>query len=179
MTDTPDAATAIADALAKAMIPVGCFVYAEPEVNYGPDIHAPGDGVHPGSHAPIGLERPTVLQAICDVLNRAPELLAENAALKAEVARLRNILDTERYKVAIGVQSVARAVQGRQWLCEPGRGCYTYDDERYQEEFGAALIEIDAALAPLRAIARDWSDCPTDPLDVAANRRAALEARHD
>ena len=89
MTDNPDAATAIADALAKAMIPVGCFVYAEPEVNYGPDIHAPGDGVHPGSHAPIGLERPTVFQAICDVLNRAPELLAENAALKAEVERLR------------------------------------------------------------------------------------------
>lgn len=93
---------------------------------------------------------------------------------RAEIERLRDILDTERYKVAIGVSEISQAVRGRQWLSEPGRGPYVYDDERYQAEFGAALDEINAALNPLRAIARDWSDCPRDPLRVAANRTAAL-----
>jgi hypothetical protein len=91
------------------------------------------------------------------------------------VERLEDLLDTERYKVAIGVQAIARAVQGRQWLSQPGRGSYVYDDERYQQEFGAALDEIMTALKPLQAIAQDWSDCPRDPLRVAANRAAALK----
>ncbi len=95
---------------------------------------------------------------------------------ESEIARLRNVLDTERYKVAIGIQAVAKAVQGRQWLSEPGRGCYSYDDDRYQAEFGGALKEIDEALAPLRVVARDWSDCPKDPIQVAANRRAAQDS---
>jgi hypothetical protein len=107
-------------------------------------------------------------------LDELDTLRTEHATAQAEVARLRNLLDIERYKVAIGIQSVAKVVQGRQWLSEPGRGCYLYDDERYQAEFGGALKEIDEALAPLRAIARDWSDCPKDPLQVAANRRTAL-----
>jgi hypothetical protein len=97
------------------------------------------------------------------------------AAHRAEIARLQDTLDTERYKVALGVQAIRKAVEGRQWLSEGGRGSYTYDDERYQQEFGAALDEISAALKPLRSIARDWSDCPTDPLRVAANRKAALK----
>ena len=96
--------------------------------------------------------------------------------LRADNERLRDILDTERYKVAIGVQAIARAVQGRQWLSQPGRGSYAWDDERYQQEFGHALDEITAALRPLRAIAQDWSDCPRDPLRVEANRQAAIGA---
>lgn len=95
-------------------------------------------------------------------------------ALTAENERLQDVLDTERYKVAIGVQAIARAVQGRRWLSQLGRGSYAYDDERYQQEFGAAIDEIHAALRPLQTIAQDWSDCPRDPLRVEANRRAAL-----
>ena len=90
-----------------------------------------------------------------------------------EAEKLRDKLDTERYKVAYGVQAVRKAIEGRQWLSEPGRGSYTYDDERYQQEFGAALDEISTALKPLQMIARDWTDCPTDPLRVTANREAA------
>jgi hypothetical protein len=90
--------------------------------------------------------------------------------------RMSDVLDVERYKVAIGVQAIARAVQGRQWLSQPGRGSYAWDDERYQQEFGAALDEILEALKPLQAIAQDWSYCPRDPLRVEANRQAALRA---
>lgn len=105
---------------------------------------------------------------------QAEQSSEREAKLTAEIERLRDILDTERYKVAAGLQAIVRAVQGRKWLSEPGRGSYTYDDHRYQQEFGAALDEIDTALAPLRRIAADWSDCPRDELRVAANRARAL-----
>lgn len=109
-----------------------------------------------------------VMRDARDLLSRTP------SSDVLETERLRDLLDTERYKVAIGVQAIARAVQGRQWLSQPGRGSYTYDDERYQQEFGAALDEILEALKPLHAVAQDWSDCPRDPLRVAANRDTAL-----
>lgn len=92
---------------------------------------------------------------------------------------LRDILDVERYKVAIALQEISKSINGRKWLSEPGRGSYTYDDERYQQEFGAALDEINAALEPLRKIAGDWSNCPTDPLRVATNRLTALGGHHE
>jgi hypothetical protein len=101
--------------------------------------------------------------------------LAYIEALEQRVSELEDLLDTERYKVAIGVQAITRAVQGRQWLSQPGRGSYAYNDERYQQEFGAALDEILAALKPLRAIAQDWSNSPHIPLRVEANRQAARD----
>jgi hypothetical protein len=105
----------------------------------------------------------------------ADEALARIEALEQRVSELEDLLDTERYKVAIGVQAITRAVQGRQWLSQPGRGSYAYNDERYQQEFGAALDEILAALKPLRAIAQDWSNSPHIPLRVEANRQAARD----
>lgn len=138
---------------------------------------------------PLGLTAEEVELSRASYSGSSPledSLRARITALEAEVARLRgereafsDKLDTERYKVAFGVQVILRAVQGRQWLSEPGRGSYTYDDERYQAEFGAALKEIEDALQPLRKIARDFSGCPSDPLRVAANRAAALNERTD
>jgi hypothetical protein len=116
--------------------------------------------------APAWIDR---LESIASSLTAEPE--ADGLLREA----LEDKLDTERYKVAISVQAIRKALDGRRWLSEAGRGSYTYDDERYQQEFGAALDEIDAALEPLRQIARDLSDCPTDPLRVAANRSAALD----
>ena len=104
----------------------------------------------------------------------------ENAPTSVEQAvaaeTLQDVLDQERYKVALALQDIRKAIDGRRWLSEGGRGSYTYDDERYQQEFGAALDEIAVALEPLRKIAGDWSNCPTDPLRVAANRSAAIRA---
>lgn len=105
------------------------------------------------------------------------ELQAQVEAMREANSRLSDILDTERYKVAIALGTLKKAIDGRRWLSEPGRGSYTYDDERYQQEFGGALEEINAALNPLRAIATDWSDCPRDPIRVEANRRAALQPK--
>jgi len=93
---------------------------------------------------------------------------------REDAKKLQDLLDIERYKVAIGVNLILKAVQSRMWLSEPGRGSFVWDDETYQAEFGAAIDEITTALKPLQTIARDWSHCPTDPLRVAANRAAAI-----
>lgn len=109
--------------------------------------------------------------------NDAPrEAAALITAQQAEIERLKDVIDVDRYKVAIGVEAVTKALNCRRWLSEGGRGPYAWDDERYQQEFGGAISEIDAALATLRGVSRDWSDSPLDPLRVAANRKAARAA---
>jgi hypothetical protein len=115
-------------------------------------------------------------------IERLREENARVVALEQENERLRDTLDVDRYRVAIGIEGVRKAVDARRWLGEAGRGPYAWDDERYQQEFGAAIEEIDASLEPLKKVAGDWSDCPTDPLRVAANRdkaRAALTPSAD
>jgi len=86
-----------------------------------------------------------------------------------EIERLRRGNERERTAVADAIGKIRSAIGARAWLRE-SRGSYAWDDARYQAEFGAALDEIDAALDPLRKIAADWSDCPTDPLEIAAIR---------
>jgi hypothetical protein len=91
-------------------------------------------------------------------------------ALEAENKRLTFVIERDRSQVASGLHGMSKAIAGRAWLSEPGRGSYEWDDERYQQEFGHALNELAAAMEPLRVLARDWSDCPTDPLDIAEAR---------
>ena len=172
MTDRPDT-DALVERMARAIMSVNR--------DYGPDEV-------PETDAPSEYET-AMAKAACTALS-APgdgiedDLTAVYMAGRASVrrdgieaaAKVSNILDQERYKVAIALQSITKAIGGRRWLAESGRGSYAWDDERYQQEFGEALEEIDAALEPLRKIASDWSDCPTDPLQVASNRNAALRA---
>lgn len=95
-------------------------------------------------------------------------------ALEAEIKRLGNRLEYDRSEVAGGIAAVENAIKGREWLRE-GRGCYEYDDDRWKDEFGGALDEIREALQPLRRIAKDWSDCPTEPDDIKQARISELE----
>jgi hypothetical protein len=90
-------------------------------------------------------------------------------------------LERDRSIVAVGVERVTKAIEGRAWLREAGRGSYAYNDDRYQQEFGGALDEIEVALAPLRKVARDWSNCSTDAAEIKAARAlaAAPPARSD
>lgn len=121
---------------------------------------------------------PRQIEKLYEVGAVATEAAARIASLEAEVARLEDVIDVDRYKVAIGVENITKAINGRRWLSEGGRGPYAWDDERYQQEFGGALNEIDTALDTLRTVSRDWSDSPRDPLRVAKNRataRALLE----
>ena len=59
------------------------------------------------------------------------------------------------------------AIRRREWL-RLGRGSYEYDDDRWRSEFSQAIDEVIEAAEPLRKIAADWSDCPTDPKEIAA-----------
>ena len=85
MTDKPDAATAIADALAK--MTRGEWYY----IGDG-QIESPDDEVPELPFLIAENAEDNDAAGICTLKNRAPELLAENAALKAEIERLREAL---------------------------------------------------------------------------------------
>jgi hypothetical protein len=114
------------------------------------------------------LERVTAARR--EIVNALPDLLSRIERAEAENKRLSFVIERDRSQVASGLHGMSKAIAGRAWLSEPGRGSYEWDDERYQQEFGHALGELAAAMEPLRILARDWSDCPTDPLDIAEAR---------
>ena len=80
--------------------------------------------------------------------------------LQAQCAAQAEALEWERTEVAKGVESIKQAIKLRNWLTE-GRGPYTYNDDRWMEEFAAAIKEIESALEPLEIIARDTSNRTT------------------
>lgn len=90
-------------------------------------------------------------------------------AARRYVARLQAIIERDRTMVARGVTAVRRAIVAREWL-RLGRGSYEYDDDRWRDEFGAAIEEIEEAINPLRAVAANLNDSPVDANDVADAR---------
>lgn len=123
-------------------------------------------------------ERSLPLMAWSDQLPKIAVLCTDAAKQikqqRAEIAALRRMLERDRSAVALGINALNAALDSRRWLSE-GRGSYAWNDDRYQSEFGEAINEIDAALRPLRAIAADWSGCPTDPAEIAAARAPAVD----
>jgi hypothetical protein len=67
----------------------------------------------------------------------------ENTALKSEVQRLRDSLNIDKTGLASALNECRRAANGRRWICQ-GRGPYTYDDDRYREETGHLIDEVNA-----------------------------------
>lgn len=106
--------------------------------------------------------------------------LGEIERLKEEVERLHAVNEADRSEVAAGIGDVMTAIRGREWL-RLGRGSYEWDDDRWKDEFGAALDEIVEALDRLKKIATDKTDCPTTSLGVAQarDRMRRLEAEND
>ncbi len=99
-------------------------------------------------------------------------LIAAAPETAAELERLKAVNERDRSKVADCIQAVRDAIRRREWL-RLGRGSYEYDDDRWRDEFTQAIEEIAHALEPLRAVAADWSDCPTTPEEIAAAREAS------
>ena len=91
----------------------------------------------------------------------AEEVARMGLVPRSEVERLQDTLERERSQVATGIGAVKEAIRKREWL-RLGRGSFEWDDERWKDEFGHAIDEILQAMEPLRSIACDWSDCPTD-----------------
>lgn len=86
-----------------------------------------------------------------------------------EIKRLRRVIERDRSAVARVIEAINRELAGREWVRE-GRGPYEWDDDRYREEFGEALKGIRRAMEPLREVAQDMSDSPTDTEEVRAAR---------
>lgn len=80
-------------AKATQSAPGDWFIYAEPDVNYGPEIHSPDPTVDPRWHAPIGLDQTAVLESIVALHNAFPALIAKIEADAARVAALEGALN--------------------------------------------------------------------------------------
>ena len=93
---------------------------------------------------------------------RLAEVVKERDAARADLER-------DRSTVIVAVNSIRDEIASRSWLLE-GRGPYEWDDDRYRAEFSAALDAIKMPIEKLRAIGRDWSNCPTDPDAIQAAR---------
>lgn len=100
------------------------------------------------------------------------------ADVSKKIESLENTLERDRSAVAEGIQAIRDAIKRREWL-RLGRGSYEWDDERWKDEFGSAIDEIFAALKPLRKVAADWSDCPTDAERILKARAEAEQTTAD
>jgi len=115
---------------------------------------------------------------VADSLAKADAILALSLPARevsGERARLMHVIDRDRYAVAVVLNNMKKVLAGYSWLSEAGRGAYAYDDDRYQREFGDALLAIEAAMAPLSRLAADKTDCTTDPQKVAEARNAGVD----
>lgn len=97
-----------------------------------------------------------------------------DAQAKLDEALCANELD--RRSLHAVVSSLEAEITGRMWLIE-GRGCYEWDDDKYQQEFGWAIHAIQEKLEPLRKIASDLTNSPTRESGVERVRR--LEAAQE
>jgi hypothetical protein len=109
-----------------------------------------------------------------DIRALATPFTPDDVGRAAEVERLTHVIDRDRYVAAIGLEAIRKAIGGHAWLLE-GRGPYAWDDDRYRQEFGDAMRNIEAALEPLAQLASDKSDCTRDSIKVQEARDAARQ----
>jgi uncharacterized coiled-coil DUF342 family protein len=109
-------------------------------------------------------------KAEADLARVRGELAAEcDARDKAEAAN-----ESDRTTIAGALGNARRVIASYAWASE-GRGPYYYDDDEYQREFGRCLDEINNAIAPLVAVAKDFSDCPDTQAGVVRARASQKE----
>ncbi|MGL5935128.1 MAG: hypothetical protein ACRCZI_05850 [Cetobacterium sp.] len=102
--------------------------------------------------------------AIEVVLSEVPaqSLAALTGPLESKISELQQALESDRISVIDGVNRLTEEIESRAWLATGARGCYEWDDARYQQEFADAAQAILKALEPLRRIGADLSNCPAD-----------------
>ena len=139
------------------------------------DLNAVGDMIGSGTES---TEPPPQSEYAIKAYNKAKALRAEVSRLTAladerawEQTRLRGVIERDRRMYADCINEMQRAI-GSCWWMVHSRGSYEYDDNRYQNEFGASLEKLDAILKRLGGRAADWSDSPR----TEAELREAIEA---
>lgn len=100
---------------------------------------------------------------------------ASLASKDAEIERLKAVIERDRTKTAEILGATNGVVRKWSWLGE-GRGCYEWDDDRYQDEFKQMIDALKDATDPMRALAADWSDCPKDYEGARINWKERAES---
>lgn len=102
-----------------------------------------------------------------------PPLLSEAAdailKLQGEVAEARAANEFDRTTIIDARNAIHDEIVRRSWVLE-GRGSYEWDDDRYRDEFKAALEAIGKPLEILQKLGINWAHCPTDSKAIAAAR---------
>ena len=102
--------------------------------------------------------------------------LRQLAAKDAEIERLKQqahgiecVIERDRSLVAGVIPAIEKAIKGHEWL-RLGRGSYEWDDDRWRDEFAAAINEIEEAIQPLKRVAADLTSSPQLSAEVARIR---------
>lgn len=104
-------------------------------------------------------------QALTQSQTPRPEMLPKLKEAQA-------MLEYDRTKIAEFITRLKKTLDGYDWLIT-GRGSYSWDDDRWHDEFRRASESIREDLEPLERIAADWHNCPTKAEDIKAAREAA------
>jgi len=99
--------------------------------------------------------------------NDIPARSGQDTKLKETQA----MLEYDRTKVAECITRIKKTLDGYDWLIT-GRGSYSWNDDRWHEEFRRASESIREDLEPMEKIAADWRNCPTKAEDIRAARSA-------
>ena len=121
-----------------------------------------GDKIHP-------LDAIRALEDSASQKLRVEALERENAELRKERDAARQALEHDRSKVIEAVNQFSDAFARRSWLLD-SRGSYEWDDDRYRDEFRGAYDELAAPIQQLKAIGKDWSNCPTNHDEIMRAR---------
>ncbi len=94
------------------------------------------------------------------------EALKNSEQLRKEAE---SAIEADRSVIADFVTRLNKAISSRFWLTE-GRGSYEWDDDRYREEFHAAVTAINKVLAPMIKLAANIANSPKTSAEVVAAR---------
>lgn len=103
---------------------------------------------------------------------------ASAVASEAELSRLQAVIERDRTRCADIHTKIQDVLRGREWL-RLGRGSYEWNDDRWKDEFGQAIDEIQEAVKPLASIACDLTDSPRKPEEVKAARASMTALSRD
>lgn len=133
-----------------------------------PELTAPDKDMVKGAQEVIGkwmALTPVALDCAQDVAAFA------TAHAAREKERLEAVIERDRCAVADAMNKIRKTLMAREWL-RLGRGSYSWNDDRWRDEFAAAWQEIWDATEALVKIAADKSDSPVTLAAALAAARA-------
>lgn len=111
----------------------------------------------------------TPAEAVVALIAERDREAAARQEADAAVKILRGVIEKERTFAADIIIRIERVIDSYWWLIE-SRGPYEYDDDRWRGEFKSVAGKLRSEAEKLRQQVADWSNCPTDPAEIAEAR---------